>query len=245
MTTEVTSTFKKASHAVLDSASRETKARHIVELLQEVAGPLADKAVLDIGTGSGHIASYVARYTGSLISVDVVDERLERDFEFRQVESEMLPFEAGSFDVVVSNHAVEHVNDQPAHLREIARVLRPGGVCYMATPNRWRPIEPHFGLPLLSWPPAGVRDRYVRLVGKGERFDVLPLSYGDLHDLAHGADLQCVDLSMSMVRLSLGARGDGKLERLRPAWPVLRHLMPALVVALRKPSRVEGGVEHA
>jgi len=223
----------KASHAVLDSSSRESKARHMVELVEGLAGPLADKDVLDVGTGSGHIASYVARRAGSLISVDVVDERIERDFAFRLVESEMLPFEAASFDVVISNHAVEHVNDQPAHLGEIRRVLRPGGICYLATPNRWRLIEPHFRLPFLSWLPEPLRTPYVRLTGRGRRFDVLPLSYASLGAITSGAGLDCTDLSLRMVALSLGRPGQLPLKLLRAFWPALRPLMPALVVALR------------
>ena len=68
----------------------------------------------------------------------------------------------GSFDVVVSNHVVEHVGDREAqrtHLAELRRVLAADGLGYLATPTRWALVEPHFTVPLLSWPPRPLRER--------------------------------------------------------------------------------------
>ncbi|HEY3504511.1 MAG TPA: class I SAM-dependent methyltransferase, partial [Actinocatenispora sp.] len=47
-----------------------------------------------------------------------------------------LPVADGSVDAVVSMQLVEHLWDQPAHVAECARVLRPGGVLVLSTPNR-------------------------------------------------------------------------------------------------------------
>jgi SAM-dependent methyltransferase len=47
-----------------------------------------------------------------------------------------LPFRSASFDAVVSMQVVEHLWDQPRHVAECARVLRPGGVLVLSTPNR-------------------------------------------------------------------------------------------------------------
>ena len=48
-----------------------------------------------------------------------------------------LPFEAASFDACVSNWVIEHLDDPLSHLREIARVLKPGGRYLARTPNRF------------------------------------------------------------------------------------------------------------
>src|SRR3546814_9833619 len=70
--------------------------------------------------------------------------------------SDLLPFADDSFDVVLSNHVIEHVGEQPeqlAHLSELRRVLTPGGIGYLAVPNRWMLVEPHYRLAFLSWWP--------------------------------------------------------------------------------------------
>jgi SAM-dependent methyltransferase len=161
--------------------------------------------------------------------VDVTDERLVHDFDFQLVTSEDLPFASGSFDVVVSNHVIEHVLQAPAHLREIRRVLREDGVAYLATPNKWTIMEPHFKLPGLSWLPKHLADRYVRLVGRGERYDVDLLTYRQLAALATGAGLRVVDKSNALVTRRI-QRLIGVRQRVTDH---LRPLFPSFVVLLR------------
>ena len=137
-------------HAVLDLGSRTAKALKIERLLdlQARSQPLR---LLEIGTGSGGIAHYFATHPSlrcEVDAVDVVDNRLTTgDYRFQQVEGVALPFADGRFDVVISNHVIEHVGDasaQAQHLREIRRVMHPDGVGYLAVPNRWMLTEPHY-----------------------------------------------------------------------------------------------------
>ncbi len=51
-----------------------------------------------------------------------------------------IPFEDASFDAVFYYHVIEHVRDPERSLREIARVLKPGGSLFIGTPNRSRLI---------------------------------------------------------------------------------------------------------
>lgn len=65
-----------------------------------------------------------------------------------------LPFEDGAFDLGFSNATLEHVGgrkEQALFVRELARVARR---CFIATPNRWFPVELHTRLPFLHWLPA-------------------------------------------------------------------------------------------
>lgn len=221
--TAETSIRAKRSHAITDQRSRNEKARRIEEILTAELGSLASKDLLDIGTGAGVIASYFQRVARSVISVDVVDERIVQDFEFRQVGSEALPFEAERFDVVVSNHVIEHVDNQLEHLREIRRVLRDNGLCYLATPNRYWPLERHYRLPFLSWLPRSAGTAYVRLARCGVTYDVQPLGSGRLHWLAEHAGLNINDISSDVARDVIRRRlriGFGNLVRLlRPFYP--------------------------
>lgn len=128
--------------------NRITKAKKIVTVLEEALGkPLHNMKVLDIGTGNGDIAKYIASNGNCVYAVDMENmiENEDGIFQFLQVNDEKLPFEDNYFDVVISNQVIEHVENGLLHLHEIYRVLNldEGGVCYFATPNRTFPIEVH------------------------------------------------------------------------------------------------------
>jgi ubiquinone/menaquinone biosynthesis C-methylase UbiE len=57
-------------------------------------------------------------------------------FSFCQLDASLLPFRAASFDAVVANMMFYHVDDRPAALRDIRRVLRPNGRFYATTTGR-------------------------------------------------------------------------------------------------------------
>ncbi|UPG91437.1 class I SAM-dependent methyltransferase [Luteibacter aegosomaticola] len=54
--------------------------------------------------------------------------------EIEAVDMTAMTFPDASFDVVIANHVLEHVDDLPAAMREVARVLAPGGVAILQTP---------------------------------------------------------------------------------------------------------------
>ena len=82
---------------------------------------------------------------------------------------ERLPYPADTFDVILSNEVIEHVQDDGQALAEIARVLKPGGRLVLFCPNRWYPVETHgvywrgqyhFGnIPLVNYLPDAWRNR--------------------------------------------------------------------------------------
>jgi SAM-dependent methyltransferase len=186
---------ERKPHVVTDLPSRRWKAQKIERLLglDELTGPLR---LLEIGTGTGGIAQYFAAQPGGRFevdAVDVVDSRSgDADFRFTLVSDTTLPFPDASFDVVLSNHVIEHVGDDAAqrrHLAELSRVLRAHGRGYLAVPNRWMLTEPHYHLPFLSWLPRGLRSPYLRMAGKGEFYDCEPLTLPALERLLAEAGL--------------------------------------------------------
>ena len=108
--------------------------------------PVAGDRVLDVGCGSGLDSLVAARLVGSsgrVVGVDLSPEMLEPARRaaamwtppivgFQEADAERLPFEDAAFDVVISNGALNLVPDKDAAFREIARVLRPGGVLAVA-----------------------------------------------------------------------------------------------------------------
>jgi len=109
------------------------------------APQVAGGDVLDLGCGSGYGSAMLAREAKSVIGVDVSAAAIEHARErygcqnttFRQISpTEGLPFESGTFDSAVCFQVIEHVQDDRRFVAEIARVLRPGGLAILATPDR-------------------------------------------------------------------------------------------------------------
>ena len=62
-----------------------------------------------------------------------------------------LPFPSGCFDLVISRHVVEHLEEPPLVFREFHRVLKPGGKVILLTPNKWDYISVFASLTPYAW----------------------------------------------------------------------------------------------
>jgi ubiquinone/menaquinone biosynthesis C-methylase UbiE len=95
---------------------------------------------LDIGAGSGGLIERVKReldirdcracdYTDNLMSIP------GQKVDIVNLNREMLPYEDGFFDLVTATEVIEHIENPRSLFREISRVLKPGGICVLSTPN--------------------------------------------------------------------------------------------------------------
>ena len=95
--------------------------------------------VLEIGTGSGYGIEIVAPHARQFVTVDkhAPAEELIRlpNVEFRQCTVPPLPFGAEQFDCVITFQVIEHIRRDDEFVREIHRVLRPGGKLILTTPT--------------------------------------------------------------------------------------------------------------
>lgn len=99
---------------------------------------LGDGLALDLGCGTGYGAAELAAGGLCVVGLDrVAPEARVRSSLARFVcaDLERLPFAAGRFDVVTSFQVIEHLADARVYLAEIARILAPGGVLLLSTPN--------------------------------------------------------------------------------------------------------------
>ncbi len=171
------------------SKNRLAKAEKIEQVLKEAHEVMQKlpyrQTLLDIGTGNGAIAGYLSE-SYDVTSLDITDQRtVHEGYRFIQIESERLPFSNNSFDLVVSNHVIEHVPDAGLHLSEIFRVLKPGGLVYLATPNRLWPYEVHNKTYFLHYLPPGTFNSILKRLGKYHE-DVFLLSWKELQKMASG-----------------------------------------------------------
>ena len=79
-----------------------------------------------------------------------------RQFEYKVIDAQSIPFENEHFDAVIANHMLYHVPDRPAALAEIRHVLKPAGIFYASTVGDRHLIEigdliRKFDAELTSW----------------------------------------------------------------------------------------------
>ncbi len=115
--------------------------------------------VLDVASGTGLISRLLERHGHKVIALDLSPEMLERarpqGTAVVCAAAECLPFPDASFDGLTFGYLLRYVADPGATMRELARVLRPGGVIGMVEFGRprgfWRPfwwLYTRIGLPL-------------------------------------------------------------------------------------------------
>jgi SAM-dependent methyltransferase len=110
----------------------------------EAAGAFGSGAdVLEIGTGTGGMLHALLerglRARGVEINPALIAQSRQwfGDLPVEPVAGVQLPFADASFDLVLSFDVFEHIRDSDAHLREVSRVLRPGGRYLVQTPSKW------------------------------------------------------------------------------------------------------------
>jgi SAM-dependent methyltransferase len=104
----------------------------------------AGKDVLDVASGDGYGTALLAGIARRAVGVEIDAAAVARargayaapNLAFVRGDATRLPLADAAFDVVVSFETLEHLRDQSAFLTEIRRVLRPGGVLVVSTPDR-------------------------------------------------------------------------------------------------------------
>jgi ubiquinone/menaquinone biosynthesis C-methylase UbiE len=159
------------------------RGRYLLELLREYDQRFdpAGAHVLDVGCGDGGVIIALAEAgaicTGlepsgrSLARASVRAEEHGVNVTLVEGIAERLPFPAGTFDLVILDNVLEHVDDRPLTLQEIHRVLRPGGLLYVVTPkpfalhSLWS--DPHYQLTGLVLLPPRLQAWYFERVRGG------------------------------------------------------------------------------
>jgi SAM-dependent methyltransferase len=168
-----------------------------LDLIVNAAGERITGKILENGCGVGMYVEHLSPFGGTVIG-------LEYDFE-RTVEAhtnsphilnaagEFIPLPSSTFDLILSHEVIEHVQDDRAAIREMVRVLKPGGRAVIFCPNRGYPFETHgiywkekysFGNKLfVNYLPRSLRDRlapHVRVYSRRDMqklFEGLPIKF--------------------------------------------------------------------
>ncbi len=100
--------------------------------------------VLDVACGEGYGSNLLAQVATSVVGVDIASEAVEHarmaypanNLQFEQGSAVAIPLDDDSVDIVVSFETIEHLSEHDEMLTEIRRVLRPGGLLIISSPNK-------------------------------------------------------------------------------------------------------------
>jgi ubiquinone/menaquinone biosynthesis C-methylase UbiE len=147
--------------------------------LPEVSG----KRVLDAGCGSGYYSAWLAERGAEVVGVDASEEMIAEatdrhgdaaTFRVADLREPLDAFEDGSFDLVVSQLALEHVEDWETPMAEFARLLAPGGRLVVSCDHPFTTYfvieheEPEVGSADATAADYYETERYNRVWGEGE-----------------------------------------------------------------------------
>jgi len=128
--------------ATAERVSREASDNFVFQrslLAYHAAAERIGGDVLEIGTGAGYGIEVVAPHARRFVTIDkhVPPSELigQSNVAFHQATVPPLPFGDGSFDCVISFQVIEHIERDAETVREVERVLRPGGCFILTTPN--------------------------------------------------------------------------------------------------------------
>ncbi|MEW7313721.1 methyltransferase domain-containing protein [Buttiauxella gaviniae] len=110
-----------------------------LERLSARLADFSDARLLDMGCGAGHASFIAAAQVKNVVAYDLSEQMLAvvndaaktreiSNITTQQGYAEILPFENDAFDVVISRYSAHHWHDVGKALREVKRVLKPGGV---------------------------------------------------------------------------------------------------------------------
>ena len=106
-----------------------------------VAAPFVKGDVLELGCGEGRGVDIISKNADSYLALDKIPEVINTlaekfpDQQFKQALFPPMDLPDESFDTVVNFQVIEHIKDDHLFLKEIARVLKPGGTAIISTPN--------------------------------------------------------------------------------------------------------------
>jgi 2-polyprenyl-3-methyl-5-hydroxy-6-metoxy-1,4-benzoquinol methylase len=116
-----------------------------------VKGQLSSQqTVLEVGCGEGYGSNYLSKSCKEIIGIDVEISAIEHakkkyttaNCSFKEYNGSNIPYSENHFDFIVSFQVIEHVDNDAAFVKELGRVLKPGGTAFITTPNKTYRLKP-------------------------------------------------------------------------------------------------------
>jgi len=131
-----------ATEITSETESSDGPIHHRLLKAYVVAEEFIQGDVLEVGCGEGRGINRLINKSRSFTALDKIEEALKKLIEQfpsgKFIAGNFPPFSvaSNSYDVVISFQVIEHIRDDKLFLQEILRVLKPGGLALISTPNR-------------------------------------------------------------------------------------------------------------
>lgn len=205
-----------------------------LDMIAQAAENRIDGLILENGCGVGMYVEKLSAFGGRVIGLEYDLERAVeagiRSKEIINAAGEAIPLPDSTFDLILSHEVIEHVQDDLAAVREMIRVLKPGGRVALFCPNRGYPFETHgifwkgkyyFGNKLfVNYLPRSLRDKLAP--------HVRAYSAGDLQKLFEGLPVKFVE------RTVIFGAYDNIIARFGKTGKILRAILQFLESTLLK-----------
>lgn len=201
-----------------------------------------DSVVLDLGAGAGIVPQMnfrgaAARVCGIDLDVRVMDN--PNVDEARVADAGSIPYEDGLFDIVFADNVMEHLETPEQVFLEIHRVLKPGGILLLKTPNRT-----HY-MPMISRMTPHHFHQYINKIRGRAAVDTFPAFYrandaGQIRRLAANSgftisSLELIEGRPEYLRMTAATYLAGLIyERIVNASDLLARFRIVLIAELRK-----------
>jgi ubiquinone/menaquinone biosynthesis C-methylase UbiE len=127
--------------------------KEFARIYLEPAGDLRGKYLLDVGCGLGGKTVAYAEAGAEVTGTDLLEKNVEQSGAYAKMkgaraaffvgDAAALPLREGAFDTVVANDAMEHFAEPEEALREMARVVKPGGAIWIFFTPHYSPLGSH------------------------------------------------------------------------------------------------------
>jgi SAM-dependent methyltransferase len=127
--------------------------KEFARMFMEPAGDLRGKQLLDVGCGLGGKSVAYAEAGARVVAADLLEKNVEQSGAYARMkgahaaflvgDAAALPLRDGAFDTVVANDAMEHFAEPEHALREMARVVKPGGAVWIFFTPHYSPLGSH------------------------------------------------------------------------------------------------------
>jgi len=118
-----------------------------LDMIVRAAGGRIKGCILENGCGVGMYVEHLSPFGSKVIGLEYDFERAaearRNSPQIINAAGESLPLPSETFDLILSHEVLEHVQDDRLAIREMVRVLKPGGRAVIFSPNRGYPFETH------------------------------------------------------------------------------------------------------
>ncbi len=170
---------KSLNKCIEEYPIRMKETKQIIKIINNKFTFKTNFKILEIGAAQGlfvitmnqlgYKCEGIEPYEGAIKVSKELSEKFNININIKKGFAEDIPFENGSFDVVIATSVMEHVKDVKKVLNEVYRILKPNGCFYFSTSSSLCPIQHEIRFfPFFSWYPINIKRKIMRWAVKNK-----------------------------------------------------------------------------